>query len=133
MEGEGRDSGSDDGATPADRLPLETPRGFLIVDALTLTELPTCAKGSSMPELRRQTVRRISKDTRTLVAGDLYLALSGENHDGNVYAKEAAAKGAAGAILDAVPSMAFPRTSRSSSWMTPSSPCTGWRRPGAIV
>ena len=50
-----------------------------------------------------QTVRRVSKDTRTLVAGDLYLALRGENHDGNLYAKEAAAKGAAGAILDAVP------------------------------
>ncbi len=50
------------------------------------------------------TVRRISKDTRTLVPGDLYLALRGENHDGNLHAKDAAAKGAAAAILDRVPS-----------------------------
>jgi UDP-N-acetylmuramoyl-tripeptide--D-alanyl-D-alanine ligase len=47
-------------------------------------------------------IRRISKDTRTLVTGDLYLALRGENYDGNLYAKAAAARGAAGAILDTV-------------------------------
>jgi UDP-N-acetylmuramoyl-tripeptide--D-alanyl-D-alanine ligase len=49
-----------------------------------------------------RTVRRISKDTRTLIPGDLYLALHGENHDGNIYAKDAAERAAA-AILDAAP------------------------------
>jgi UDP-N-acetylmuramoyl-tripeptide--D-alanyl-D-alanine ligase len=75
----------------------------LIVDALTLTELADMSQGTLRAGTPSRTVRRISKDTRTLVAGDLYLALRGENHDGNVYANEAAAKGAAGAILDAVP------------------------------
>jgi UDP-N-acetylmuramoyl-tripeptide--D-alanyl-D-alanine ligase len=75
----------------------------LIVDALTLTELADMCHGTLHVGSPSQTVRRISKDTRTLVAGDLYLALRGENHDGNVYAKDAVAKGAAGAILDAVP------------------------------
>ena len=47
-----------------------------------------------------------------------------------LYAKDAAAKGAAGAILDTLPDD-LPPNSRSSSWMIPCSPCTGWRRPGA--
>ena len=75
----------------------------MIVDALTLTELADMCHGTLDVANPSGTVRRISKDTRTLVAGDLYLALRGENHDGNTYAKEAGAKGAAGAILDAVP------------------------------
>ncbi len=73
------------------------------MDALTLTELADMCHGTLHAGNPLQTARRISKDTRTLVAGDLYLALRGEKHDGNVYAKEAVAKGAAGAILDAVP------------------------------
>jgi len=51
--------------------------------------------GSSTP-----LVRRISKDTRTILSGDLYLALRGENHDGNFYAADAAAKGAAAVWID---------------------------------
>ena len=73
------------------------------MDALTLTELADMCHGTLHAGNPSQTVRRISKDTRTLVPGDLYLALRGEKHDGNIYAKEAVAKGAAGAILDAVP------------------------------
>jgi len=75
----------------------------LIVDALTLFEIADMCGGALHAPSPSRTVRRISKDTRTLVPGDLYLALHGENHDGNIYAKDAAAKGAAGAILDAAP------------------------------
>ncbi len=46
------------------------------------------------------TVRRISKDTRTIEPGDLYLGLRGDNHDGNAFASDAAARGAVAAILD---------------------------------
>jgi UDP-N-acetylmuramoyl-tripeptide--D-alanyl-D-alanine ligase len=60
-------------------------------------------QGTLKADTPSRIVRRISKDTRTLVSGDLYLALRGENHDGNIYAKDAAARGAAGAILDTIP------------------------------
>ena len=73
------------------------------MDALTLTELADMCHGTLHGGNPSQTVRRISKDTRTLVSGDLYLALRGEKHDGNTYAKDAVAKGAAGAILDTLP------------------------------
>jgi UDP-N-acetylmuramoyl-tripeptide--D-alanyl-D-alanine ligase len=76
----------------------------LIVDALTLSEIADMCGGVLQGGSHAKAVRRISKDTRTLIAGDLYLALRGENHDGNIYAAAAAEKGAAGAILDAPPS-----------------------------
>ena len=88
---------------------IETLEGALIVDALTLIEIADMCGGVLHADSPSRTVRRISKDTRTLIPGDLYLALRGENHDGNVYAKDAAAKGAAGAILDAAACRTFPQ------------------------
>ena len=71
------------------------------MDALALFEIADMCGGVLQGPGASRTIRRISKDTRTLIPGDLYLALRGENHDGNLYAKTAAEKGAAGAILDA--------------------------------
>jgi UDP-N-acetylmuramoyl-tripeptide--D-alanyl-D-alanine ligase len=45
-------------------------------------------------------ISRISKDTRDIQPGDLYLALRGENFDGNKFVDTAADKGAAAAIVD---------------------------------
>ncbi len=73
------------------------------MDALTLSEIADMCGGTLKASNPNLTVRRISKDTRTLVPGDLYLALRGETHDGNLHAKDAAAKGAAVAILDRPP------------------------------
>ncbi len=73
------------------------------MDALSLSEIADMCQGTLKADTASRIVRRISKDTRTLVAGDLYLALRGENHDGNIYAKDAAARGAAGAILETIP------------------------------
>lgn len=42
---------------------------------------------------------RISTDTRTLAPGDLFIAISGENFDGNTFVAEAAQKHAAAAIV----------------------------------
>lgn len=69
------------------------------MDSLSLHEIADMCGGTLHGE-GGFTVRRISKDTRTLVPGDLYLALRGENHDGNVYAATAASQGAAAALLD---------------------------------
>jgi UDP-N-acetylmuramoyl-tripeptide--D-alanyl-D-alanine ligase len=41
-----------------------------------------------------------SVDSRTIQAGDLFIALAGPNHDGNAYVDAAFAKGAAAAIAD---------------------------------
>lgn len=46
----------------------------------------------------------VSTDTRSLESGELFLALSGPNHDGNRYAADAVARGAAGLLLREDPS-----------------------------
>jgi len=42
----------------------------------------------------------ISHDTRTLKAGDVYIAIKGENHDGHDFIGQAVEKGAAGLIVE---------------------------------
>lgn len=44
-------------------------------------------------------VHGVSTDTRTLKAGELFVALVGEQHDGHDHVAEAAARGAAGALV----------------------------------
>lgn len=53
-------------------------------------------------------VSGISKDTRTVRPGDLYVALRGEHFDGNSFLAEAAAKGASAALCDAEPPVGLP-------------------------
>ena len=51
---------------------------------------------------------RICKDTREIRQGDLYIALRGENFDGNNFIAEAASKGAVAALCDAEPPSGLP-------------------------
>lgn len=56
----------------------------------------------TIAELYRNIIRghRITTDSRTIRPGDIFIALKGENFDGNRYAPEALQKGAAAAIID---------------------------------
>lgn len=69
------------------------------MDPLALSEVADMARGS-LAGSGNPRIRRISKDTRTLLDGDLYLALRGENHDGNQFVADAAARGAAAVLVD---------------------------------
>lgn len=51
----------------------------------------------------------VSKDTRTLLKDDLYVALKGENFDGHDFLSQAADLGAAGALVSDVQSMTLPQ------------------------
>lgn len=62
-----------------------------------IAEMSGCAPPSTQPGIE---VTRISKDTRTIGPGDLYLAIKGDHFDGNRFVAEAAARGAAAAIID---------------------------------
>lgn len=53
--------------------------------------------------------RVVSTDTRSLGAGDLFVALRGPNFDGNEFVAAAAAAGAAGAIVQRALATAFPQ------------------------
>ena len=55
----------------------------------------------------------ISHDTRTLKAGEVYLAIRGENHDGHDFVEQAVTKGAVGLIVEkSFPNVACPEPGR---------------------
>lgn len=51
----------------------------------------------------RVLLRTLSSDTRTLRAGDIFVALKGAHHDGHAHVAQAFAQGAAVALVEAVP------------------------------
>ncbi len=70
------------------------------MDPLSLKEITEMSGAKILCGDRHIKVSRISKDTRTIQPGDLYLALRGENFDGNAFVAEAAARGAAAVLVD---------------------------------
>jgi UDP-N-acetylmuramoyl-tripeptide--D-alanyl-D-alanine ligase len=70
------------------------------MNSLPLDDIAVMCRGTAPTANGSQTVRRICKDTRTLVPGDLYFALKGDNFDGNRFVEAAAAKGAAAAVVE---------------------------------
>ena len=72
----------------------------MTMDPTSLKKLAAACGGKLLRGDGALEVTTINKDTRTIKAGDLYWALRGENHDGNLYAANAAAKGAAAVLVD---------------------------------
>jgi len=73
------------------------------MDELTLAEIADMAGAKVLrgdPSVR---ISRVGKDSRTAGPGELYVALRGENFDGNGFAADAAARGAAAALLERDP------------------------------
>ncbi|MFZ4779232.1 MAG: UDP-N-acetylmuramoyl-tripeptide--D-alanyl-D-alanine ligase [Terrimicrobiaceae bacterium] len=70
------------------------------MDPLSLKEIAEMSGAKIVQGEPAICVSRISKDTRTIQPGDLYLALCGENFDGNSFAAAAATRGAAAALVD---------------------------------
>jgi len=70
------------------------------MDPLPLTSIAQMAGAEILRGSGDTVVSRVGKDTRTIQQGDLYIALRGENFDGNTFAAEAASRGAAAVLLD---------------------------------
>ena len=70
------------------------------MDPLPLHQIVKWTKAEHLGSDSAVTIKAVSKDTRSIGPGDLYLALRGERFDGNRFATEAFAKGCAAAIMD---------------------------------
>jgi UDP-N-acetylmuramoyl-tripeptide--D-alanyl-D-alanine ligase len=70
------------------------------MDNLSLPEIAEMAVATLLRDTQGLAVSRISKDTRSITTGDLYLALRGENFDGNTFAAQALESGAAAVLMD---------------------------------
>ena len=73
-------------STPAERM-------------MTLQQAALATHGSTMEQERHFT--GVSTDTRTIAAGELFVALRGEHFDGHEYLGQALSRGAAAALVDA--------------------------------
>jgi len=69
------------------------------MDATALQTIATVCRGVLGGGAGAPAVSVVSKDTRTIQAGDLYWALRGENFDGHDFVAAAAAAGAAAAVV----------------------------------
>ncbi|MDP2838658.1 MAG: Mur ligase domain-containing protein, partial [Syntrophales bacterium] len=68
---------------------------------LSAEEILKATGGAPLRGGRGWSCRGISTDTRTLAAGDLFIALAGENFDGHDCLTKAAERGAAGLLIRA--------------------------------
>jgi UDP-N-acetylmuramoyl-tripeptide--D-alanyl-D-alanine ligase len=68
--------------------------------ALTLKHVAALANGMLESGSPDANISRISTDSRTLQAGDLFVPLRGENFDGHKFIEQAAERGAAGAMVE---------------------------------
>ena len=70
------------------------------MDSLTLAQIAPFANGVLSAGNRDAMVSRISTDSRTLQAGDLFVPLRGDNFDGHKFVQQATERGAVGAMVE---------------------------------
>ena len=70
------------------------------MNPLSLGQIAKFAGGSISAGNPDVAISRISTDSRTLKAGDLFVPLRGENFDGHKFVEQAAERGAAGAMVE---------------------------------
>jgi UDP-N-acetylmuramoyl-tripeptide--D-alanyl-D-alanine ligase len=70
------------------------------MEPLSLSRIAEFAGGALASGSPSQTIRRISTDSRTIQAGDLFVPIRGENFDGHRFVAQTAERGAAGALVD---------------------------------
>ena len=70
------------------------------MDKTALLEIASMSGAKLLRDSPEVTISNISKDTRTIRPGDLYIGLRGENFDGNIFASQAIEKGAVAVLLD---------------------------------
>lgn len=69
---------------------------------MTFEELLKYSKGKIILDNENKKFNKLSTDTRKIEEGDIFLALKGENFNGNKYVKEAFNKGATISIVDEI-------------------------------
>ena len=67
---------------------------------LSIKDILKCTKGKLVTGNEKEECINYSRDTRTIKNGDTYIAIKGENFDGNLFWEEAIKKGANTVILN---------------------------------
>src|SRR5436190_21183987 len=67
--------------------------------AFTLAEVAQATSGQIVSRGGSLAIRGVVSDSRAVQAGNLYVALRGEHHDGHAFVPQALAKGASAALV----------------------------------
>ncbi|MFR5171242.1 MAG: Mur ligase domain-containing protein, partial [Clostridium paraputrificum] len=67
---------------------------------LSFDELVLAVKGEILVDNENRNFNNVNTDTRKIEKDNVFIALKGENFNGNIYAKDALEKGASIAIID---------------------------------
>ena len=74
-----------------------------MINVMTLEQLAELVQGTVFnPEPQAETFSSVSKDTRSLQKGDLYIALRGDNFDGHQFLTQALEKQAVAALVEKI-------------------------------
>lgn len=101
---------------------------------IALDEVLTFTGGRALAGTGNPVFTGVSTDSRTLDAGELFIALRGERFDGHRFVEEALASGAAGVVVEEAPSQQSLSRTRAAVVMVPDSLkalgdlAAGWRR-----
>src|SRR5215216_2030958 len=77
------------------------------LEQLTVTDVAR-ATGGALEGQGGTPLSGVSIDTRTIASGELFVAIAGPRFDGHDFVREAAAKGAAAALVHRPPAQAVP-------------------------
>ncbi len=69
------------------------------MDPLSLSQIAEYAGGTLTGPDPQRVITRISTDSRTIQAGELFVAIRGEHFDGHTFVEQVASRGAAGALI----------------------------------
>ncbi len=78
------------------------------MDTLSLATIAEMSRASLLSGDPETLVHRVCKDSRSILPGDLYVAIRGERFDGNRFLQEAASKGAVAALCDGEMAVGLP-------------------------
>lgn len=72
------------------------------MESLTLEQILNAVNGKILVHGKKSSFDKLSTDTRKIEEGSIFIALKGENFNGNKFARKAAEKGAALCIIDEI-------------------------------
>lgn len=97
---------------------------------MMLSEIAGCVQGRLVGE--DIAISSVSIDTRAIQSGQLYIAIKGQNFDGNEFVAEAAQAGAAAAILHPGVTVAIPHIVVSDTRLALAELAGAWRKKAAV-
>lgn len=98
---------------------------------MTLDEIAHHVKGVLTGE--NQKISSVSIDTRTLLKGDLYIAIKGQNYDGHAFIEKAKAAGANAVLVEHETDIKMPQIVVKNTYLALAELATAWKNQASVT